>query len=477
MHMHRMIKYKYIVVVTIFLLLVVARSSAQPDTVLLSYTAFIQNVLEQHPVARQAALQQDFARAQLLAARGQFDPILSSGWDDKYFGDKHYYRIFDAGFQIPTWYGLSVLGAYENTSGVYLNPENTTSGNGLWSLGLEANLLQGLVIDERRAALRQARIYRQAAENERNRLLNEVLNAAAQAYVRWQAVFYVQAVIDENILLAREYLEATRQSFLVGDKPAIDTLEAFLILQDRQMLRQENELEWVKARQNLENFLWYEQVPLELQANTRPEDISASDLNFDLPPSVRFDIENHPDLLEKYYKKTQYEVEQQLKRDKLKPKLKVKYNPLFATSDNSLRPEYSINNYKWGFGFSMPLLLRSERAALQKTTLTIAELDFSIQEKRNSLQNKVDANRQIQNVLEEQFLLQQQNVRNYQALLEAEREKFALGESSVFLLNKRSEKYLETQIKLIELQAKRQLARIDYLFLTGTFPTIVSGLR
>ena len=472
--MHRILNY---ITLTFFLLLAVTPCSAQTDSVLLTYTAFIENVLEHHPVARQADLQKDFAQAQWLSARGQFDPILSSGWNDKYFGDKHYYRIFNAGFQIPTWYGLAVQGAYENTSGVFLNPENTTSNNGLWSLGIEANLLQGLLIDERRTALRQARVYEQATDNERRRLLNNLLYEASQVYIRWQAVYFVRQTIDKSIALAGEYFEATRQSYLVGDKPAIDTLEAFLILQDRRMLRQENEMETIKARQELENFLWYQQQPLELQAGARPGNIFDDNTGIATALALPAYIDNHPDLLEKQYKKAQYEIEEKLKRDKLKPKLKVKYNPLFATANNSLRPEYSINNYKWGFNFSMPLLLRSERGSLEKTRLSITETDFSIQEKRNSLQNKVDANRQIQGVLNEQVALQQQNVRNYLALLDAEREKFAIGESSVFLLNKRSEKYLETQIKLIELRAKQQLVGMDYLFLTGTFPDAVRGLR
>ena len=129
---------------------------AQQDSIVLSYAAFIENILQYHPVARQAALQNDFAAVEKLAAKGRFDPQLAADWNDKYFDKKHYYRIFNAGFQIPTWYGLTLNGSYENTDGVYLNPENTTTNMGLWTLGVEANLLQGLLIDERRAASPQA---------------------------------------------------------------------------------------------------------------------------------------------------------------------------------------------------------------------------------------------------------------------------------------------------------------------------------
>ncbi|MBK7410356.1 MAG: hypothetical protein IPJ40_21235 [Saprospirales bacterium] len=151
-------------------ILTVCAGMAQGDSTILTYREFIGFVWQQHPLARQAELQMDFADAALLSARGAFDPVLSSGWNEKYFDDKHYYRIFDAGFRIPTWYGLSVTGGYENTDGTYLNPENKTDQNGLWTLGVEANLLQGLLIDERRAALQQAKKYtsRQQRMSERS---------------------------------------------------------------------------------------------------------------------------------------------------------------------------------------------------------------------------------------------------------------------------------------------------------------------
>ncbi|MCB9282713.1 MAG: TolC family protein [Lewinellaceae bacterium] len=426
---------------------------------------------QHHPVAGQAALQREWAAAEMRAARGEFDPVLSSGWNDKYFDGKHYYRIFDAGFQIPTWFGLSVNGGYESADGLYLNPENKTDKNGLWTIGLEANLLQGLLIDDRRAALQQAKVFQQASENERIRILNELLFAATEAYIDWQAAYFTRQIIGDALNVAGEYLEATRQSFINGDKPAIDTLEAYLIVQDRLLQYQSNEIEVIRARQQLENFLWYDQIPLELQPATLPEEMGTENFEIPVSPVVDQILANHPDLLEKDYKIAQYSIEQRLKRDKLKPKLKLKYNPLVGTADTGVSPDYySIANYKWGFNFSMPLFLRSERAAIQMTGLKIREVEFELMDKRNSLRNKIEANLQKQNLLAGQVALQEQNRSNYGVLLEAEGEKFSYGESSVFLLNKRQEKYLESSVKRIELVAKLQLARAEYLYVTGQFP-------
>lgn len=464
---------KYLLFLACFLA-AINSSFAQNDSIVLTYDGFIQNVLTHHPISQQTDLQSNFAEARWLSARGRFDTQLKSNWNEKQFDDKQYYQIFEAGFQIPTWYGLTLKGGYENTEGVFLNPENKTDKNGLWAVGIEANLLQGLLIDERRAALQQAEVFQRATENHRKLLLNDLLFDASAAYFNWQVAFFTQQIIEESLDLAEEYLEATRQLFLNGDKPAIDTLEAFLIVQDRLNLLQSNEINLVSAKQFLENYLWYDGIPVELQATTLPEDFNQT--NIDLPIDVPLQqlIANHPEILEKELKVSQYEIEGRVKRDKLKPKLKVKYNPLLSTTENSISPNFSTSNFKWGFDFSMPLQRRSERAAIAENQLKIRETELSITDKRNVLQNKLDATLAKQNLLEQQVTLQTQNVGNYQTLLDAETTKFSFGESSVFLLNKRQEKFLDGNIKLLQLRAKLQMNKVEYLYFTGSILEVLN---
>ncbi|MEZ4918106.1 MAG: TolC family protein [Saprospiraceae bacterium] len=444
-------------------------SWAVTDSIPFTYQDFIAQVLEQHPVAKQAGLQPGFAAAERLAARGNFDPKLNADLDDKYLGQKHYYQLFEAGFKIPTWYGLTVAGHYENTTGIYLNPENRTDPGGLISLGVEANLLQGLLIDQRRAALQQAAVFTQQAENEQRLILQSLLTDASGAYINWQAAFTNQGIYQEGLDLATQYLVATRQLYFNGDKPAIDTLEAFLLFQDQQMQLLENEIYLNKAQQEMEQYLWYDGIPLELQPDRVPEPVETE--LFELTPPVVLDdlLARPPDVLAKTYKRSQLQIEQRLKVDKYKPKLKLKYAPLFSVPQGGTPLEYDLDNYKWGVGFSMPLLYRSERGAVQKTRLKIQENEFELEDKQNQLRNKVQANLQKQVLLREQLGLQTENARGYAILLDAEREKFMIGESSVFLLNKRAEKYLSTRIKQTQLTAKVRLSEVEYLYLTGTF--------
>ena len=441
-------------------------SSAQIDSLIITYQEYIENIMLFHPIAEKADLQTKRAAAEWLSAKGNLDPTINFSWNEKDFDKKKYYRQYQGNFTIPTTLGVEVVGGYENTEGVFLNPEEKTDEYGLWYLGVEVNILQGLIVNERKIALQQARVLQDMTENERQIILNDLLYNASKAYLEWQKNYYFRTVLEENIELANTYLENTKLSFEGGEKAAMDTLEAFILYQDARNYFQKNEFILNGARQKVENYLWYEEAPISLQPSTKPEDYRNEKFQIETNAKISNLVDNHP-LIQSYINKQSYfEIEQKLKREKLKPKLKAKYNPLLSTEDN-LAPNFSFSNYKWGIDFSMPLFLRSERAGIQMGEIKIAETVLDIQNKRNELTNKIENSLQQQSILNEQITLSQQNLEGYRLLLEGENEKFRLGESSVFLLNKRQEKYINGRLKLIELNIKLQKEILNYLYYTN----------
>ncbi len=447
--------------------LFISNLHAQSQATIINYEDYLLNILKHHPVAKQADLKTDLAKAKWLNAKGNFDPNLSSNWNQKNFDDKLYYRQFQARVEVPTRLGIDVVGGYENTSGTFLNPENKTDSYGLWNVGLEANLLQGLLVNERNTVLKQAKVFQEMALNQQQAILNELIYTASFAYLEWQKYMAFQNVIQENIEIANTYFANTKISFENGEKTAMDTLEARIVLQDALTLFQANESALSKSRQRLENFLWLDEKPVELKTNVLPQ--VYSDTLFVIQGSVAIAnlVDANPILLEKLNKQSILEIEQKLKREKLKPKLKAKYNPLLATSDNSIAPNFSTSDYKWGFEFSMPLFLRSERANIQEGEIKMKENFLDIQNKRNELLNKIENSLEQQSILEQQVALQTQNVDGYRQLLDGENVKFQYGESSVFLLNKRQEKYINGQMKLISTSIKQQMEVLNYLYYTN----------
>lgn len=439
---------------------------AQSTDTIFSYKEYLGNIFQYHPVAKKADLKLQSAQAEMLEAKGNLDPEVYSDWSQKNFDDKLYYRQYRAKLKLPTRLGIDVVGGYENTEGVYLNPENKTDDLGLWHLGLEVNVLQGLFVNERKTALQQAEVFQRLAKNERQIILNDLVYNATVAYFIWQQYTHFDEVFTENVSIAETYFENTKQSFLNGEKTAMDTLEAYISYQDAKANKQNNELSLIKSRQLVENYLWFNDQPIALQKNTRPEHYE-NELLSSVKEYENTDLDAHPVILASVNKLSFIEIEQKLKREKLKPKLKVKYNPLLATSQNDLAPIFSTSDYKWGFDFSMPLFLRSERAAIQKGEVKILETKLDIQNKSNELRNKIENSWERQLLLREQIILLADNVESYKRLLDGENMKFNFGESSVFLLNKRQEKYINGQIKLIKTHIKQQIELLNFLYFSN----------
>ncbi len=439
---------------------------AQKDSTMLSYDEFLNHIVNHHPLAKKANLKLKLGEAKLQSARGNLDPILSSGLDQKSFDKKLYYRDLSAKLKIPTRLGIDIVGGYENTEGVRLNPQRYTDENGLWYAGVEINVLQGLLVNERKVALKQAKVYQQMAINEQQILLNDLIYNASFKYLMWQQYYFYKQVLKNNLSLANTYLDNTLDTYYNGDKTAMDTLEARIVYQDAQVLLNKNELNLIKARNDVENYLWFNQLPVVMQETTIPENYKNNifkEVNLNEIP----DLSKHPIIQASLNNLNILEIEQRLKREKLKPKLKVKYNALLATSENSISPSYSESDFKWGFDFSMPLLLRGERGKINQGKVKIQELELSLENKRNELKNKLESSLQNQVILRNQINILKQSVDGYMQLMNGENEKYKYGESSVFLLNKRQEKYINGYLKLVETYIKKQKEIINFLYLSN----------
>lgn len=438
--------------------------NAQSDSLTLSYKEYINMISQHHPLAKKANLKLDFAKAEWMSAKGNLDPVITSGLNQKKFNDKLYYRKLQGNLKIPTRLGIDIVGGYENSEGIYLNPEHKTDEFGLWHFGVEMNVLQGLIVNERRVAIQKAKIVRKLSENERQLMLNELYYSATVTYLKWQQYYFYKKIISENINIAKTYHENTKQSYLGGEKTSIDTLEAYMIHQDALMLFQKNEISLIKAKQNIENYLWDNENPVDLNPVAEPENFSNPIFEIQSDLTVTNLVDNHPIILASVNKQSNLELDQKLKREKLKPKLKLKYNPLLSTNGNEFSATYSRDNFKWGFEFSMPLFLRSERASVRKGKIKIEETTLDIETKRTNLKNKLEGSQQQLVLLREQLVLLEKNVKGYKILLDGENEKFKYGESSVFLLNKRQEKYINGQLKLVGLNTKLHVELSNYLY-------------
>lgn len=453
---------------------------SQSDTTpVLTQKAYFQRVLSYHPLVRQANLLAAEATAILRLSRGGFDPKVQSEVLQKSFDHKNYYTYTESGFKIPTWYGLEVKALFSTTSGIYINPENKLPAAGQAVLGIKANLGAGLWIDERRAALQKARILKNANEAERGNAINDVLLDAAIAYWDWTKAFNEMQAIERALQVSRQRLQGVVESYKQGDKPALDTLEAFIQVQNWEYERNNAQLTFRNAGLRLSNFLWDEDdTPLEIAETLRPSLLDAPETLPALSVFLQSVESQHPQLRAYQFKLDQLEIDRKLALEAFKPRLEVEYNLLgngFQFGANKSDKDKNLENlllqnYKWGLNFSFPLFLRKERGKLELTRLKIIDTGYTLQQKRLEYLNKVrDAYNDWQNT-QQQMALYESIVQNYRQLLEAEMTKFELGESSIFLINSREQKWIEAQLKWIKLQADLQKNRNKVFWAAGQLP-------
>ncbi len=426
---------------------------------------FYELVVNNHPLAKQANLKPAYGKYSVLKAKGGFDPKLENQINQKYYNSSNYYSFLNAGLKIPTWYGIEVKSGFEINDGTYLSPQYKTPAGGLWYGGVAVNLGEGLFIDQRRAELFKAKIYQNSTSFEQRLQLNELLYEAGYAYWNWVLAYHSMEIMQESYQLANERYEGIRRTAEVGDRPGIDSVEAIIQVQSRETLLRNYETDFKNNGYNLSTFLWTENLePLELDSATVPVSMDSVSLESNLliaESTMDSLVVNHPYLKINDYKIQSLEVDNRLKREQLKPELALQYNFLNEPINYNPFNDFSINNYKWGLTFEMPIFLRKERGEVALSNLKIQDEKYNLQNNKAYLEYKIrKAMADYSNGLI-QISIYQKTVDDSGKLLEAEKQMFEAGESSLFLINQRELAFIQARLKLIESQVKLQQAKLS----------------
>ena len=428
---------------------------AQDSTSVISLSEYLGYVKSFHPIVKQANLVINESEAKLMKARGAFDPKLEVDYDRKKFKNTEYYDRLNASFKIPTWFGVELKGNFEDNTGDFLNPQAFVPEDGLYSAGVSVPVARGLLTNSRMAMLKQSRLYVKQAQVDRQLLVNNILYDATVTYFNWLKTYNEKRVYDAFLTNAEMRFSGIKKSFEVGDKPAIDTLEARIALNNRKLNLEKSRIKFVKSSLALSNYLWLnDNTPIEIKAGMIPDTNTFETIDVTLNTSgldiESFDIENHPKLQSLDYKFQSLNIEKRLKLNNLLPQIDLQYNFLSQTPE--IARSFSTSAYKSGVNISFPLFLRKARGDLKLAKIKLQNTKFDIQNTRVSLKNKINAiNQEL-----DSYVLQNDYtntiVNDYSKMLSAEERKFFLGESSLFLVNSRESKLIDAKLKAIEIE-------------------------
>ena len=420
----------------------------------LSYNEFLGFVKKYHPIVKSSLLIVSSAQANLMAARGGFDPKIEVDFDQKKFKDNEYYSILNSSFKIPTWYGIEIKAGFDNNQGIYLNPQNKVPSQGLTSLGINVPLGQGLFINQRMADLRKAKLQINLSKSEQKLQAIVVLYNASVAYFDWKKNYNEVKLYETYVANAQLRFKGVKSLIREGDKPAIDSVEAGIIVKNRMLSLEDSRLKLNKSKLELSNFLWLENnIPLELADEILPEenlkktvqetlrinDLLNADINLSTHPKINA-LQNNLEILT---------VDKNLKANLLLPKIDLGYSYL---SEPNYFDNYQFQDYKVGLNFYFPLFLRKERGNLKMAKFKVQDALLDLDLEKVQLKNKIISQQIEIQSLQKQNEIITDLVQDYTTMLYSEERLFSFGESSIFLINSRENNLVNSQLSEINIQ-------------------------
>lgn len=446
--------------------------NAQPLSPLLSFNEFINLVKKEHPLYKKATNLVDIGKYQAASAGGLFDPQINGNIDNKYFSSQNYYTQANAEIKQGLYSGQSIKAGYEYGYGPQLNPEAKTSLSGLPYLGIEFSLLQGLIIDKRRYEVLKGKQYQKIFEAESKIEMNDLLLVSSELYLNWLKDFTITDINKRFLETSNQRLKALVILSEVGERPAIDTIEASILNQSREIEFFNSKVQLNKSFYQFLSFVWANDSN-DSKQNFTPKQAMSELTGLCYSKSVfaeNFSSSQNPYLSLYSNKSNLLNLERKYKAELVKPKLDLKYNFLANNNpdfNNETSNSYFLNNYKWGAGFSMPLFLRTSVNDLKIAKLNLKNNNYELANKTAELENKITAMKGNLSLLANQIEIAQKTLNYSRLLMEAEKIKFENNESSLFLLNTRESKVLESEIKLIETQYKFLSAYFYLVYLKG----------
>ena len=455
---------------------------APPDTGrVLTFAELVRQVLATHPVAQQAQLARDQAAADVLIARGAFDPTLTGSLDQKTYNGTQYYRYVSAEAKVPLSYiGSDLKLSYERAVGARIAADRYTPRDGLFKLGIGVPLGQRIFADERRTTLAQARALVDVAEGDRRAALNKLLLSAAKDYAAWYAADRARAIARTGVALAEFRLVAVRARVLRGEVAPIDTVEAQLEVQRRTVTRYEADQQYVAAGLAVSSYLW--------DAGARPVDLAP-----DLVPTLRglpvtpvdsaslltwlqIAAARHPDVQKAEAKVDQAAAGRALARQAVIPLAELSLNSLSPQRDFTglVTTDRLDRNYSLGGTIKTPLFFRKERGKLAQTNakLDAQQLDAARVRRGVTLDVRQAANDLT--TLAAVLAIQERALAQAELLLGGEQRRYAEGESSLLIVNLRERAVLDAALKRVDLEAKYVGARAALAVAVGD-PQLIPG--
>jgi len=433
-----------------------------PDEVLRSSALTFPQVLE--AFEREAA-----ARADQLGADGAFDLMLKGEYYDRLSG------FYSGGFgkvearQPLQPYGAEVFSSYRVSNGDFPTYENYNYTNNLGEVKVGAlfSLLRNRDIDTRRFAIEDTRLAASQARLDVMLVQLNVQHEALRAYWRWVAAGEEIRVFEELLEIAEARQVGLTREVNEGARARIALVENEQNLLRRRTLLEQARRDFLTASNSLGFYLRGENgqmvVPTRellpdlarMRAVSRPEALAATPVSEVI--ASRPELQTFKLALERANNRVA------LRQNDLQPSLNasVELSRDFGQI-GPVGPGFDSTDTVVGLTFSVPLQRRTAQGAVQRAEAELRETE--LRQRRITDQITTDVANILANLGAAIKLadLADAEVKQANAMVQAERTRFRLGAGEFFLVNAREETAANARISAIRAQLSGRLAEASY---------------
>ncbi|NOT59762.1 MAG: TolC family protein [Acidobacteria bacterium] len=440
-----------------------APQAATPPSAPLLLSDVLQIVGQNHPKLIGASVERQIASAKRLEKQGAFDPVVNFGSDYLQYnstttrGKAATTNITGGGIELLTRSGIKVGAGTRFNLGRVKSPLSATGDSGEYFVEFKVPLLRGWRINEKTAAERQALLGEPLAEAEYEITRLDLLLTAATAYWDWVASKQKLIVARDLLELADFRAQAVADRVKAGDLPAIDQAEAEAEVFNRREAFTKAERDLQKSAFKLSLYLWTadgrnayspepEQAPNDFNAPVQFTDTQAIE-------GEKLALERRPELRALGLNRQITQVDLDLARNQRRPALELSFSPGRDTGFGAIG-----TTFKGGLDFTLPLRQRTADGRIGAASFKLTKLELDTRNERQKISTQVfDAVSAI-NTAYERYRAALQAVTLNERVEAGEREKFRLGDSTLFVVNQRERATAQARIKLIEIQAEYEQA-------------------
>lgn len=458
--------------VILFLLISVdLKTSAQE---LLKLNQILQNVILYHPEIRSAQLEQEIAKAKFLQETSLFDPSLVNNFEFNRFNSSSEPGVDQENFltnnklewQSP--WGPKLAIGHKIALGDIKTPFAPTGDSGEFFTELKLPLLRNSLINSNNLKSNTAKINAQIAEYKYFLTKLKILNSAVYAY--WQWILSVQTCEAEEQLLevVNAQLNFVNQQITAGSLAQFNSIEASREVQRRQARLAFVQRQMQDASFKLAKFLWTESgdpLPIPLREQSDIDLLEPQKFLLEsLADAKLLALHSRPEFKILESTKDIIKLEKSFARNQILPMLDAYLSQGFESGQNSIGPTFQA-----GFNFSLPLRLRMGRALIKQAESKIQQMTYQEKQLIQSIFLDIeDAFSQI-NTAFDRYVFHKNEYDFASKLEQAEKTRFELGDSTLFLLIQRQRASIESKIDMLK-------ANADYNYALANFDLLQAKL-